>query len=1010
MDDIKRIDLVDIDLNSGNLHRSWVKHSIGKSDIKANAFGVRVYRDGEMVNLEGGSIQGHFLDSQGNKIAITDNSFQYISGNVAHITLPQACYNNEGQFTLAIKLINSGLGITGTVRIVDGMVDNTNTGGEVAPTGSVPTYEQFLDVYEEMVDMIEEAETFLDGAVAPQYDATATYNVGEYVIHNGSLYRCKTTISTAEAWTSGHWTACPNGVAGQLKAVIGEIAPEYDPDGGIYELGDYVSYDRKFYRCKVTLTDDPPTTAASWQQVDIANELAGKITAEMEARESDVSNLKSALNFTDLINGLAFIANTAIDDAGNEWTGRTGRYCTEYIPCGANLEVKYVGETNHSSIGGIAFYDINKRVLSVYSNNGTKGTEITVTSPANTAYCRLSTDAGTLANSYVKVPNGSLSDTFDSLIDAQPQIVGGVMQDNLLNTTSQNIITSDVINESGLTIAGKVYTISAGGYLFAVPKLYGTFSKKVTVQFMIVSGSGYTARYIAPFDPSTGVGTQKNFSQRTDSYGNTIYYAEFTPSDTTSEKPYVQIRIDNRSGSAPLVIRNLVAYADATYINFGGEDVAYISPDGNDSTGDGSYTSPYATVNKALSIGVSKVMCLAGKYFQTIDLANAKKSHITIASYTKTGRAIFIHPDAFVSDSENTTEYDGVFSVPYTNTIRDEIRLYQDGVPDAATLISDAERNPYQRGQAYRCLDTKIMQCDATTLADAITEIMNSDWYKYFHDTENGVLYFSRPQAITASNPLMRSVHMAEFFANADRNIELSLYGIEAKYMRFNVSGSIAHLEDCKSTNSFGAGGFVYDNCLSTEFVRCESSGTHYAGGAGDGFNGHGDTSGDSLAKKVTVRLVDCWSHDSNDDGYSDHECSEIEIWGGLFEYNGKAGVTPSYGSHCACYNVISRNNYSGFLYLGEATQAEGGKYGQLFCMMCVAENNTDNTSGYGFGVQSSGNLARLINCKSIGNLVGYYHATGATMELTDCGALNNTTIETGGGTLTVKNTMLVSQ
>ena len=302
MDDIKRIDLVDIDLNSGNLHRSWVKHSIGKSDIKANAFGVRVYRDGEPVNLAGGSIQGHFLDSQGNRIAITDGSFQYKSGNVAHITLPQACYNNEGQFTLAIKLINSSLGITGTVRIVDGMVDNTNTGGEVAPTGSVPTYEQFLDVYEGMVAMIEEAETFMDGAVAPQYDGTKTYNVGEYVIHNGKLWRSKIDDNDNEppaSASNNYWTACPNGVAGQLKAVIGEIAPEYDPDGGIYELGDYVSYDRKFYRCKVALTDDPPTTAASWQQVDIANDLAAKIAAETDARENEDSALKRAISDSD---------------------------------------------------------------------------------------------------------------------------------------------------------------------------------------------------------------------------------------------------------------------------------------------------------------------------------------------------------------------------------------------------------------------------------------------------------------------------------------------------------------------------------------------------------------------------------------------------------------------------------------------------------------------------------------------------------------------------------------
>ena len=600
--------------------------------------------------------------------------------------------------------------------------------------------------------------------------------------------------------------------------------------------------------------------------------------------------------------------------------------------------------------------------------------------------------------------------SFDRLIDAEPQIISGTMQDNMMLTTSQNLITSDVINEDKLSISGNTYTIDAGGYCFAVPKLYGVFSKKANVQFTLVSGNGFSARYIAPFNPATATGVQKNFSQRANIFGEVVYYAEFDPSVFTEEQQYIQIRIDNRSGSVPLIIKDFILVVDGLYVDFGsaGLETAYISPNGNDITGDGSYTSPYASVNKALSDGASKIMVLAGKYYQTINLANAKKSQVALVSNDVTGKAIFIHPDAFIADSEETTVYQGVYRVPYTGTIRDEIRLYQDGVPDSETLIIDSERNPYQRGQEYRCLDTKIMQCTATTLEDAIAEITNATGYKYFYDTTNGYIYFSRPQEITEQFPLMRSVHMAELFSNAGRNIELSMFGIEAKYMRFNVSAMVAHIEDCKSANSFGAGGFVYDNALSVEFIRCESSGTHYSGGAGDGFNAHGDTSGDVFAKKVTARLIDCWSHDSNDDGYSDHECSETEIWGGLFEYNGKAGVTPSYGSHCACYNVLSRRNYSGFLYLGEATQAEGGKFGQMLCVMCVAEYNQEASSGYGFGVRSTGNLARLINCKAIGNNIGYYHAGGTTMELTDCGSANNTTIESGSGTLTVTNTTTV--
>ena len=40
---------------------------------------------------------------------------------------------------------------------------------------------------------------------APVYDSTATYAVGDYCTHDNKFYVCTTAISTAEAWTVGHW-------------------------------------------------------------------------------------------------------------------------------------------------------------------------------------------------------------------------------------------------------------------------------------------------------------------------------------------------------------------------------------------------------------------------------------------------------------------------------------------------------------------------------------------------------------------------------------------------------------------------------------------------------------------------------------------------------------------------------------------------------------------------------------------------------------------------------------
>lgn len=43
--------------------------------------------------------------------------------------------------------------------------------------------------------------------VADEYSSSKTYALGDYAYHAGTLYKCTTAITTAEAWTVGHWTA-----------------------------------------------------------------------------------------------------------------------------------------------------------------------------------------------------------------------------------------------------------------------------------------------------------------------------------------------------------------------------------------------------------------------------------------------------------------------------------------------------------------------------------------------------------------------------------------------------------------------------------------------------------------------------------------------------------------------------------------------------------------------------------------------------------------------------------
>lgn len=192
MADFTKKDILDINLNTGNIYRSFITHSIGYKDGDADRFGIRAFRDGVPVDLSGVSCQGVFMAPNGAKIALT--SYGTVSGNEAYITLPPACYDYEGQFCLSIKL--SGEGVTGTMRIIDGIVSDTGASGTVAPTDSVPTYQEIIAQYDAMVA----ATAAANGCIAETFDATKYYAKGKYVINSGALYRLTAPHEANTTW------------------------------------------------------------------------------------------------------------------------------------------------------------------------------------------------------------------------------------------------------------------------------------------------------------------------------------------------------------------------------------------------------------------------------------------------------------------------------------------------------------------------------------------------------------------------------------------------------------------------------------------------------------------------------------------------------------------------------------------------------------------------------------------------------------------------------------------
>ena len=416
-------------------------------------------------------------------------------------------------------------------------------------------------------------------------------------------------------------------------------------------------------------------------------------------------------------------------------------------------------------------------------------------------------------------------------------------------------------------------------------------------------------------------------------------------------------------------------------------------------------------ITKAINNGYTTILLSGGVYYKQIDLTNARGKRLTIAPASRNYRPVFVNNNSMVTESATLLSgYLHVQEAEFTGTFPEGLQwLFQDYANDASTKIRDAERLPQQRGYDYRCDSTVIHKCSSNTLAGALEEIETASYYKWYLDTDNDRLYFSSPITVSSNNPI-RYTNGDGLFLNNDISNMITLIGIESRYQNINVDKTTNPLViDCKCVNVYNAGAFSYTDSVGATFIRCEAGHCQY-GSNGDGFNADTILNYQAFSKYYTSLLIDCWAHDNHDDGWSEHRKGESTIIGGLFEFNGKAGITPSYGDHCTCYNVYSRNNFNGFFLHHAPSEGEGGVGSQLLCYDCIAENNDGDSYRAGFAVDGNTNRATLVNCKSIGNRVGYsVNNEGAVMCLYDCRESGNTTITSViDGTLTIRNTNLV--
>lgn len=413
--------------------------------------------------------------------------------------------------------------------------------------------------------------------------------------------------------------------------------------------------------------------------------------------------------------------------------------------------------------------------------------------------------------------------------------------------------------------------------------------------------------------------------------------------------------------------------------------------DGNDSNDGTTLSKAFKTFSKAFSVlSDDGTIMLNGDISERFDIHKVptqRSLRLIGVRGTKMNRII----GGTKIDSATHIEGD-VYSSPLNDFSNEEsFWIYQHEVQDGNTLIPDNERHPLQRGKKYRCDSSKIVR------GSSLDDVKTSDSLKFYYDADNQTLYFKIKNGTNLnSNPVYIPSDLPNVYGN-DGSVKFEMSGIESWYggvfLRKCHGGKVV---DCASKYVYGSGAFSIEDSIGLELIRCEAASCTDGSVNGDGFGVHILKNEQPVfAKKTTVTMIDCWSHDNNDDGYSDHGGCEGTIIGGLFEYNVKGGLTPSYGAHDTYKNCYTRKNkLNGIFLCGNAT--DGGIGGQAECFNCISENNSINYN-CDHGEVNNPNQLTLINCISKkGIRYGYISSASSYIRLVDC--YDNESTEVKGG------------
>lgn len=150
------------DLSRG-IEATRMTHLLASGDQGAHTVEVEVLDGGRPVDLTGMSVSGGFLRADDTTVLLTGT----VSGNVARVTLPQACYRVRGACSLAIRLTDGAE--TSTVFWGQGSITRVTSDAVVDTESRIPSLHELLS----RIDQLTQATSAATAATASANSAAA---------------------------------------------------------------------------------------------------------------------------------------------------------------------------------------------------------------------------------------------------------------------------------------------------------------------------------------------------------------------------------------------------------------------------------------------------------------------------------------------------------------------------------------------------------------------------------------------------------------------------------------------------------------------------------------------------------------------------------------------------------------------------------------------------------------------------------------------------------------------